>query len=69
MCVSVNDAPLTDREYIDLAYCALANWALSEDEPVGDIWELLCDLNGVDAETFASAVLYQRRKRAERRAA
>lgn len=65
----MNDAPLTDREYTDLAFDLLKSWVLSEDEPVGELWDLYCAVNDVDGETFAEMVRYQRRKRREARVA
>ncbi len=53
-----------DTAYVMYAERELRNWALSEDEPEGDLWDLYCDLAGVDPELFAEGVRYQRRKRA-----
>jgi len=51
--------------YVDDAEDQLHAWALSDREPSGDAWELLCDLAGVDADTFANMVRYQRRHLAD----
>lgn len=64
----MNGSPDTDREYFDLAYDLLKSWVLSDDEPEGSLWDLYCDLCGVDAEKFAEAVVYQR-ERMKRKAA
>ncbi len=66
----MNDAPLNDREYRDLAYDLLKDWVLSEDEPEGELWDLYCSLNDVeDSAAFAEMVRYQRRQRVLRRKA
>jgi len=54
-----------DDGYVELAEDRLQEWALSEDEVGGDLWDLFCGLAGVDPETFADMVRFQRRKRAK----
>ncbi len=52
----------TDTRYISMAEDALHTWIADGDEPEGTLWDLYCDLAGVDAEAFAAMVRYQRRK-------
>ncbi len=61
----MNGADVTHQGYTDMADLSLREFALSDAEPIGDYWDLLCDIAGVDPENFADCVRYARRKRAE----
>jgi hypothetical protein len=51
-----------DTNYITMAEDQLHKWIRAGDEPDGSLWDLLCDIAGVDSEAFADMVRYQRSK-------